>query len=68
MRTLKGHAEYVRSVAFSPDGKLVASGSDDRRVKIWDAATGAEVNTDVGGEVMGVFLRGVHGCIVLEVV
>jgi WD40 repeat protein len=28
-------------VAFSSDGKLVASGSYDRTVKFWDAATGA---------------------------
>ena len=30
----------VSSVAFSPDGKLVASGSCDETVKIWDISTG----------------------------
>jgi len=37
---LKGHQEYVRALAFSPDGNLLATGSDDRKVIIWDSHTG----------------------------
>jgi len=42
--TLTGHSDYVRSVAYSPDGKHIVSGSDDRTVKVWDAQTGKAVS------------------------
>jgi WD40 repeat protein len=40
-----GHQEYVHSVAFSEDGRLVASGSTDRTAKIWDPTTGRCLHT-----------------------
>ena len=45
MRTLTGHSDEVTSVALSPDGTRIVSGSDDHLVKIWDTETGAEVSS-----------------------
>jgi WD40 repeat protein/uncharacterized caspase-like protein len=48
VHTLAGHESQVYTAAFSPDGKLVASGSDDGLTKLWDAATGREARTLAG--------------------
>jgi WD40 repeat protein len=46
--TLVVHTNAVWSVGFSPDGRTLASGSDDRTVKLWDVATGKKRATLAG--------------------
>ncbi len=45
IRTLRGHTDWVRGLAYSPDDRLLASGGDDRNVIVWDAATGQAIRT-----------------------
>ncbi|KAJ3874888.1 quinon protein alcohol dehydrogenase-like superfamily [Lentinula edodes] len=46
---LQGHDDWVSSVAFSPDGTRIVSGSGDHTVRIWDASTGAQIGVPLQG-------------------
>ena len=48
IHSYSGHSTVVRSVAWSPDGKRIASGSEDKTVQVWDATTGSNVRTYSG--------------------
>jgi WD40 repeat protein/serine/threonine protein kinase len=41
--TLKGHKAMVTSMSFRPDGKRLASASEDRTVRVWDVGSGKEL-------------------------
>ena len=47
-RTLKGHKGWVESVAYSPDGRTIASGSMDTSVHLWNADNGANLGILTG--------------------
>ncbi|AFY41738.1 serine/threonine-protein kinase [Nostoc sp. PCC 7107] len=44
-QTFRGHASDVNSVAFAPNGQILASGSDDKTIKLWNLGTGTELQT-----------------------
>jgi WD40 repeat protein len=45
LRTLAGHTDWLSSVAFSPDGGLLASGSGDGTVILWRVSDGSQLRT-----------------------
>ena len=44
LKTFKGHTQNVSSVAFSPDGSMIACGNNDA-IHIWDVKSGERLNT-----------------------
>ena len=36
------HSDWIESVAYSPDGKTIVSGSFDKTIKVWDAGVDAD--------------------------
>jgi len=44
----RGHRAAVRTVAYSPDGNFIVTGSRDNSIKLWQVATGREIRTFLG--------------------
>ncbi|KAG6332401.1 hypothetical protein ID866_6687 [Astraeus odoratus] len=51
---LLGHTSWVRSVAFSPDGTKIVSGSSDNTVRMWDVERGVQIGSPLLGHTEGV--------------
>ncbi|MGI9097002.1 MAG: WD40 repeat domain-containing protein, partial [Solirubrobacteraceae bacterium] len=49
LRPLTGHTDYVLSIAFSPDGRTLASGSADDKIRLWDTRTHQPLGTPLTG-------------------
>ena len=59
-RPLRGHEDAVSSVAFSPDGTRIVSGSRDKTLRLWDAKSGQPIGEPLRGHEDGVDERGVQ--------
>jgi WD40 repeat protein len=56
-KPLEGHTDWVSSVAYSPDGRHIISGSDDKTIRMWDAETGLAVGKPLEGHTDWVLVR-----------
>jgi len=54
LHAMHGHSDGVRCVVWSPDSKLLASGSDDQLVNVWDVQSGELIQV-LKGHTGGVF-------------
>jgi WD40 repeat protein len=59
LRTFNGHKDALYAAALSPDGRILATGSYDQKIKLWDAESGSEMRTLSGhnGAVYGLAFR-----------
>jgi len=48
------HSDWIKYVAFSPDGKTIVSGSDDKTIKVWDAESLNEVSKVENADLYGI--------------
>ncbi len=50
LATLTGHSGWVLAIAYSPDGKILASTGDDNTIRLWDTTTHAQIGAPLQGD------------------
>jgi len=61
-----GHNDPVEALAFSPDGKYLASGSSDKNIKLWEVETGRELKTFAAGDMVKFLAFNAEGSVLLS--